>query len=203
MKSNNRTIFIIDDEVDVCDALRWLFESVHFKVETYTSAQLFLENYDASKQGCLLVDVRMPVMSGLELIENLKIRKNRLPVIIITGYGDIPMAIRAMKAGAIDFVLKPINEQCILEIVQKIVNKFVEVNTSEPIGDRIDRLSERERQVIDLILDGKLNKEIAFALSISMSTVEAHRANIMRKMQAKSLAHLIKLYLQHQYEYSE
>ena len=196
MKSNNRTIYIIDDDIDICDALRWLFESVHFKVETYKSAQMFLDSYTFNKHGCLIVDVRMPIMSGLELLEHLNLQKSHLPVIIMTGYGDISMAVRAMKLGAIDFVVKPFNEQCLLEIVQKLPANCKDINPVEDINERINSLSERERQVIDLILDGKLNKEIAFELSISISTVEAHRANIMRKMQAKNLAQLVKLCLQ-------
>ena len=200
MISTNRTIYIIDDDTDVCDALRWLFESVNFHVETYRSAHAFLDKYNYNKQGCLIVDVRMPVMSGLELLEHLNQQKNHLPVIIITGYGDVPMAVRAMKLGAIDFVLKPFSEQCLLEIVQKLPIKSADTNPVEHINERINSLSERERQVIDLILEGKLNKEIAYELSISISTVEAHRANIMRKMQAKNLAQLIKLCLQSQFE---
>jgi two-component system response regulator FixJ len=205
MKSNNRTIFIIDDDAEICSALRWLFESVGFEVKTYTSAHAFLNHYDREKQGCIIVDVRMPVMSGLELLEHLNLQKNHLPVIIITGYGDIAMAVRAMKLGAIDFVLKPFNEQCLLEIVQKLPIRPINTNTIEQVTARMSRLSERERQVVDLILAGKLNKEIAFELSISISTVEAHRANIMRKMQAKNLAQLIKLCLQSQFdiEFSE
>ncbi len=199
MNSNNQTIFIVDDDLNVCNALRWLFESVHFKVETYTSALAFLDHYHCNRQGCLIADVRMPIMSGLELLEHLNLQKNRLPVIIITGYGDIPMAIRAMKLGAIDFVLKPFNDQCLLEIVQKLPMQSVDTDTIEHVNKRIDRLSERERQVIDLILEGNLNKQIAHELSISISTVEAHRASIMRKMQAKNLAQLIKLCLQAQF----
>ena len=205
MKPNNQTIFIIDDDPEICSALRWLFESVNFKLETYTSAQAFLNHYHREKQGCIIVDVRMPVMGGLELLEHLNLQKIRVPVIIITGYGDIPMAVRAMKLGAIDFVLKPFNEQCLLEIVQKLPIKPVNANTIEHVNARINSLSNRERQVIDLILAGLLNKEIAFELSISISTVEAHRANIMKKMRAKNLAQLIKLCLQAQFdlEFSE
>ncbi len=198
MKTNNYTIFIIDDNHEVCDALKYLFESVDFHVETYKSAQTFLAKYDQNKQGCILIDVRMPIMSGLELLEHLNERKNRLPIIVITGYGDISMAIRAMKLGACDFILKPFNDQCLLEIVQKCINKHADKYTLEYINQRTHTLSERERQILDLICEGKLNKEIAYELAISISTVEAHRANIMRKMQAKNLAQLIKFYLKSQ-----
>lgn len=198
MTQNAQTIFIIDDESEVCSALRWLFESVQFQVKTYENAQLFLDNYNPKAQGCLIVDVRLPEISGLELLDKIKQLKSHLPVIMITGHGDIPMAVRAMKAGAVDFIEKPFNEQCLLETVQKCVSQSKDMNLIELANQRIDKLSDRERQIIDLIIDGKLNKEIAYELSISISTVEAHRANIMYKMQAKNLAQLIKMYLQAQ-----
>jgi len=200
MHLNNSTIFIIDDDVVVCNALKSLFESVHFKVETYTNAQDFLIHFqNFSLPGCLIVDVRIPGMSGLELLEQLKVQKSSLPVIIITGHGDISMAVRAMKAGAVDFVEKPFNDQCLIEVVQKCINQLGDTDSVNLVNERVKLLSERELQIINLILDGKLNKEIAFELSISISTVEAHRAHIMHKMQAKNLAQLIKTYLQVQF----
>ena len=204
MVKNNHTIFIIDDEINVCNALSWLFTSVQFNVEAYENAPMFLEKYHNEKQGCIIMDVRLPGMSGLELLEQLKAQKNNIPVIIITGYGDIQMAVRAMKAGAVDFILKPFNDQCLLEVVQKCISKTVNTGSIGLIQERINSLSERELQIINLILDGKLNKQIAYELSISISTVEVHRANIMHKMQAKNLAQLIKMYLHAQFnnEYS-
>lgn len=196
MAQNNHTIYIIDDEVNVCNALSWLFKSVQFNVETYENAQLFLNKYTNDKQGCIIMDVRLPGMSGLELLEQLKAQKSHIPVIIITGYGDIQMAVRAMKAGAVDFILKPFNDQCLLETVQKCINKISNINSLEIIQERMKTLSDREQQIVNLILDGKLNKQIAYDLSISISTVEAHRANIMHKMQAKNVAQLIKMFLQ-------
>ena len=196
MKSTNQTIYIIDDNSELCNALRWFFESVQFNVETYKNAEQFLDKKIDNGLGCILVDVRMPGISGLELLEQLKLQKNRLPVIVITGYGDIPMAVRAMKAGAIDFILKPFNDQCLLEVVQRCITQSVNTNSIDEICERIKQLSDREQQIINLIVDGKLNKEIAYELSISISTVEAHRANIMQKMQAKNLAQLVKIYLQ-------
>lgn len=198
MKSNNGNIFIVDDDLDVRDSLRWLFESVGFKVQTYPSAQEFLASSYEKNRGCLIIDVRMPIMSGFELLEVMGSKKNNLPVIMITGYGDIPMAIRAMKSGAVDFVLKPINHQYLLDVVQKSIAESTDFILDDDINERINRLSARERQVVDLILEGRLNKQIAFDLSISISTVEAHRANVMRKMKAKNLAQLIKIYLQAQ-----
>jgi two-component system response regulator FixJ len=196
MPQNNHTIYIIDDEISVCSALSWLFKSVQFNVETYENAQSFLEQYSNEKQGCIIMDVRLPGMSGLELLEQLKAQKSYIPVIIITGYGDIHMAVRAMKAGAVDFILKPFNDQCLLETVQKCINKISNINSLELIQERINTLSDREQQIVNLILDGKLNKQIAYDLSISISTVEAHRANIMHKMQARNVAQLIKMLLQ-------
>lgn len=198
MEKDNGIIYIIDDEIEVCGALKWLFESVQFKVETYASANNFLELYKPSMRGCLIVDVRLPGMSGLELLDHLKLKKPHLPVIMMSGFADIPMAVRAMKSGAIDFILKPFNEQCLLEAVQKCISQSTNHYSIELIHEHIASLSTREHQVIELILDGKLNKQIAFELSISISTVEAHRANIMRKMKAKNLAQLIKWYLQAQ-----
>ena len=198
MKSNNGNIFIVDDDLDVRDSLKWLFESVNFKVKTYNSSQDFLDDsYDKSR-GCLIIDVRMPIMSGFELLELIGAKKSHLPVIMITGYGDIPMAIRSMKLGAVDFVLKPINHQYLLDVVQKSIIQSTDLISDDDINERINRLSARERQVVDLILEGRLNKQIAYDLSISISTVEAHRANVMRKMKAKNLAQLIKIYLQAQ-----
>lgn len=200
MVKNNHTVFIIDDEIEIRDALSWLFRSVQFNVETYESAQEFLNKSSHEKQGCIIMDVRLPGISGLELLEQLKAQKNSIPVIIITGYGDIQMAVRAMKAGAVDFILKPFNDQCLLEVVQKHINKTTAIHSTELIQERINSLSDRERQIIDLILDGKLNKQIAYELSISISTVEVHRANVMQKMKAKNLAQLIKMYLEVQFK---
>lgn len=199
MQSPNQTLFIIEDDADVRDALRWLFESVQYRVETYQSASQFLERKEPHVPGCLIVDVRLPGMSGLELLEQLKLEKCRLPVIIITGHGDIQMAVRAMKAGAVDFILKPFNDQCLLEVVQKCMCQVKNCQSVEEIDDRIKTLSEREQQILELIMEGKLNKEIAYDLSISISTVEAHRSSIMHKMHAKNLAQLIKTYLQAQH----
>jgi two-component system response regulator FixJ len=205
MKSIGNTVFIIDDDAAVCHALRWLFESINFNVQTYPSALLFLKQSKENPQGCLLIDVRMPGMSGLELLEQLQVQKNRLPVVMMTGYSDIPMVVRAMKAGAVDFVLKPFNDQCLVETVKKHIHSSVTNDSStqlaKDINERISCLSVRERQLIELIMNGQLNKQIAFDLSISISTVEAHRANIMQKMQAKNLAHLIKMYLQAQFNH--
>ncbi|STY28545.1 Legionella transmission activator LetA [Legionella wadsworthii] len=192
----NATVFIVDDDPEICKSFKWLFESINQQVKVYHNAKDFLDSYN-NEQGCLIIDVRMPFMSGLELLEQLNASMNQLKVIIITGYGDISMAIRAMKAGAEDFILKPVNHQNLLEITQKCIKKInsTPIQTHSNYHDRINSLTKREKQVMDLVVDGKLNKQIAYELDISISTVEVHRANVMRKMEAKSLAELIKINL--------
>jgi FixJ family two-component response regulator len=196
------TIFVVDDDPEIRTSFRWLFESVNLSVETYDSAISFLDTYDPTRQGCLILDVRMPIMSGLELLDLLKLQKNCLPIFVITKHGDIEMAVRAMKAGAIDFLTKPINNQNFLDLVQKTLynHSFNNVETHNAVGNRIHSLTEREHQVLGLVLEGKLNKEIAHFLKISISTVEAHRAKIMHKMQAKNATELVKFCLKNNYE---
>lgn len=204
MNSTDYTVFIIDDNPVVCHALRSLFESVDFNVKTYHDAHVFLDNQEYKKAGCLIADVRMPFMSGLQLLERLKILKSNLPVIMITGHGDVQMAVRAMKLGAVDFILKPFNDQLLLELVQSYIQKEVktrelsELDMMEGMSNMLHQLSEREKQVLDLIAEGNLNKEIAHTLFISVSTVEVHRASIMRKLHVKSLAQLLRMYIKYQ-----
>ncbi|PWY54297.1 DNA-binding response regulator [Legionella qingyii] len=196
----NAAVFVVDDDPEICQSFRWLFESVNIPVHTYENAKSFLDSYDYMQKGCLIIDVRMPLMSGLELLEHLNASRNQLSIIMITGYGDIPMAVRAMKAGATDFILKPVNHQHLLEITQKCLKKMQSHSFLQPQSDfyeRLERLTKRERQVMDLVIEGKLNKQIAHMLDISISTVEVHRANVMRKMETKTLAELIKINLLH------
>ncbi|CAM2926126.1 two-component response regulator [Legionella steigerwaltii] len=201
MDFTDAAVFIVDDDPEICQALRWLFESVNIPVYTYANAKDFLESYNFKQKGCLIIDVRMPIMSGLELLEqHLNKSRTQLSVIMITGYGDISMAVRAMKAGASDFILKPVNHQHLLEITQKCLKQTFNYTVPHPQSDffeRLERLTKRERQVMDLVIEGKLNKQIAHELDISISTVEVHRANVMRKMEAKTLAELIKINLIH------
>jgi FixJ family two-component response regulator len=199
MPPNDAMIYIVDDDPEICKSFRWLFESVNFKVETYENGKNFLDCYDQSQHGCLIADVRMPIMNGIELLEQLNTKNNQLVVIIITGYGDIPMAVRAMKAGASDFILKPVNYQNLLESTQNCLKKN-QKNISQSQSDfneYISRLTKREKQIMDLIVDGRLNKQIAYELNISISTVEVHSANVMKKTHTKTLADLIKSYLIH------
>lgn len=192
------TVYIIDDDQEVLQALTWLLESVGIKVESYESAISFLESFDANKCGCIVTDVRMPMMSGLQLLEQLTLRNNSLPVIFLTGHGDIQMAVQTMKSGAVDFISKPFNDQYLLEQIQKAIALNVEQRKSAPVASvntGFNDLSKRERQVLDLIVAGKLNKQVAEELNIANSTVEFHRSRVMKKVGAKNLAHLIKLYL--------
>lgn len=193
----NQTIYIVEDSHEICNALRFLFESADFEVKTFSNAEAFLQS-SIDKPGCLIVDVRMPGMSGLELLEHIKKRHIHLPVVMMTAYGDISMVVRAMKAGAKDFILKPFQNQALLNAVKKCLQQSIQFDSLKDIQKRLNLLSEREHQIIQLILDGKLNKQIAHELSLSISTVEAHRAHVMEKMEAQNLAHLIKMYIKYQ-----
>jgi len=193
---DDKTIFVVDDDKAVRDSLSWLISSVGLHVETFGSAQEFLDAYDPKRPGCLLVDVRMPGMSGLELQKQLAENPHCLPVIVVTGHGDVQMAVRAMKDGAFDFIEKPYNDQILLDLVQKAVRECerrrTQVTSHQEIQELVDSLTPRERQVMDMIVAGNTNKQIAYALDISDKTVEAHRAKVMEKLQAPSLADLIR-----------
>ena len=190
------TIYVVDDDEAVRDSLRWLIASVDLDVETHGSAKEFLEAFEPGRPGCLLVDVRMPGMSGLELQKHLAERAADLPVVIITGHGDVQMAVNAMKDGAFDFIEKPFNDQPLLNLVQRAVEYSYE-NAREharrnQIKGGLEKLTFRERQILDMIVAGESNRNIAVELRITPKTVEAHRAKVMAKMQATSLADLIK-----------
>lgn len=199
MPDNIKTVFIVDDNKDFCDAMRWLCESVNLHVKTYLSAKDFLDTYAPNLSGCLIVDVRMPVMNGLELIEAINLKINQLFVVVISGFSDISMAVKAMRMGAVDFILKPFNNQMILETIQNCLAKDKISPDLIAITERINQLTKREREILNLILDGKLNKEISYKLSIGMSTVEAHRSRIMHKMNARNVTNLIKSCLHLEY----
>ncbi len=193
------TVFLVDDDQAVRESLRWLIESVGLNVATYDSAQAFLENYYPGRAGCLVLDLRMPGMSGLELQEKLVAQGSQLPIIIITGHGDVPMAVRAMKAGAVDFVQKPFHDQELLDRIHEALEQNARTRQAmaerTKITARLAHLTPRELEVMDGVVAGKSNKVIAAELGISGKTVEVHRAKIMEKMQAKSLAELVQLTL--------
>ncbi|MBI3113509.1 MAG: response regulator transcription factor [Rhodospirillales bacterium] len=189
-------VFIVDDNEDVRETIKSLFESVNQTVEAFASARAFLDAYPVGQTGCLIADVRMPEMSGLELHEELRRREINLPVIIITGFGDVEMAVNAMKAGAADFIAKPYKEQELLDRVQKAIGRSLEareaVGREQEVRERRARLTPREREVLDLVVAGEPNKRIAHHLALSEKTVEFHRANIMKKLDARSVAELVK-----------
>jgi FixJ family two-component response regulator len=191
------TVFVIDDDKAVRHFLRGLIASVNLRVEAYASAQEFLAAYRSSSPGCLLLDIRMPGMSGLELQQELGVRGIDLPVIVLTGHGNVQVAVHAMKAGAVDFIEKPFNNELLLDRVQKAVAKSVDTYEDrikrDEILNRRKLLTPRERQVLDLVVAGESNKGIARHLHISEKTVEIHRAHVMGKMRAKSLADLVKI----------
>ena len=190
------TVFIIDDDEQIREAVHWLLGSVGLTVESFSNAADFLQVYSPYRSGCIILDVRMPGMSGLELLEELRRRNNPIPVIMMTGHGDVPMAVRAMKAGAIDFVLKPFNDQLLLEQIQKCLKQSMVQEVKEPVGklnDHFSRLTPREREVLKLVAGGKLNKQIAAELNITISTVELHRSHLKQKLKVRTLAELIRL----------
>ncbi len=193
------TVFVVDDDQAMRNSLKWLIESVGVAVESFASADDFLARYQTGRSGCLVLDVRMPGMSGLELLEHLVARKIRIPVVIITGHGDVPMAVRAMKAGAVDFIEKPFNDEVLLDAIRRALayeeRQRSHYTEHSQIEERLDHLTPREREVMQMVTDGKSNKEIANTLGVSAKTVEAHRARVMEKMQAGSLAELVRMAL--------
>ena len=195
--ANEPTVFIVDDDDAVRRFLSGLVQSINLRVEVHASAQDFLDAYEPGCPGCLLLDVRMPGMSGLELQRELAGQSIDLPVIILTGHGNVPVAVQAMKAGAVDFIEKPFNNELLLDRIQTVVAQSVRADNARTrwneISNRLKSLTQRERQVFDLVVAGEVNKSIAYHLTISEKTVEIHRANVMNKMRAKSLASLVKM----------
>lgn len=191
------TVFIVDDDPAVRDSLRWLLESMRLKVATFGSAEDFLKFYTMHMIGCLILDVRMPGMSGLQLQQFLIKQKYSLPILFITGHGDIPMAVRAMQAGAMYFLEKPFEDQVLLDYVHEALTLDVENQQSRirltMIQARIANLTEREREVMELVIDNNSNKEIATKLGVSIKTVEFHRSHMMDKMHATSLIELVNM----------
>lgn len=193
------TVYIVDDDEAVRDSLRWLLEANNYRVRAFPSGESFLAEYDEKRPGVLIVDVRMPGMSGLELQEQLIARKSTMPIVFITGHGDVPMAVSTIKKGAIDFLEKPFDETDLREIVGRMFTQANE-RLSQAQAQRehdamLARLTAREQQVLERIVAGRLNKQIADDLGISIKTVEAHRANIMEKLQVTTVADLMKVAL--------
>ena len=197
MKEHQPVVYIVDDDEAVRGSLRLLLKSVGLSPNAMGSAREFLAKYDPVQPGCLVLDVRMPEMSGLELQEQLNLQGAIIPVIFITGHGDVPMAVEAMQAGAFDFLQKPFRDQDLIDRIQRALEKdrsnrsaLTERNT---IRERLESLTPREREVLTMVTSGKANKVMASDLGVSQRTVEIHRARVMEKMGATSLAQLVRM----------
>jgi FixJ family two-component response regulator len=192
-----QTIFLVDDDSSVCEALGDLLESAGFKVRRFESAEGFLEEWMPEMAGCLLLDVRLPGLSGLELQTRLAGMSHSIPIVIMTAHGDVPMVRKALKAGAIDFLTKPFQDDELLRAVDQALAtdraRRQAATLMSSIAARFDTLSDRERQVLEFVTDGKMNKEIADELHLSLVTVKVYRKQVMDKMQAESLAELVKM----------
>lgn len=192
-------IYIVDDDDAVRDSLRLLLQTQQYHVQTFESGEAFLSQYNPDQVGVLMVDVRMPGMSGLELQDELIQRRSTLPIVFITGHGDVSMAVSAMKKGAADFIEKPFNLEEIKSVIARLLTRayaqMQEAKSQQAADDLLSRLTTRETQVLERIVAGRLNKQIADDLSISIKTVEAHRANIMEKLEVTTVADLMKIVL--------
>jgi FixJ family two-component response regulator len=193
------TVFIVDDDLEVREAIGLLMDSVGLATQCYASAQEYLDAFDPARPGCLVLDVRMKGMSGLDLQQRLAAESIHPPIIVITGHGDVPMAVRAVKAGAVDFIEKPFNDQVLLDAVHRAFESDAERRGQAmrlaDIQERLERLTPREREILDQVVAGKRNKVIAGDLGITQSTVEAHRSKVMEKMEARSLSDLMRMLL--------
>ena len=194
------TVYIIDDDEAVRDSLKMLMRSVGQSVETFSSPAEFLEVYDENSPGCIVLDIRMPGMSGLELQSNLNDMHCILPIIFITGHGDVPMAVQAIKDGAMNFIQKPFRDQELLDLINDALKldtqQRKELLEHKEILRRLSTLTEREREVLHHVVEGKANKVIAADINLSQRTVEIHRSRVMEKMGTKSLAHLVRQVMQ-------
>jgi two-component system, LuxR family, response regulator FixJ len=199
MKDRSALVFIVDDDDAVRNSIRLLMKSLGLATRPLATAQEFLSTYDPQQPGCLILDVRMPGMSGLELQQQLNLRGAIIPVIFITGHGDVPMAVEAMQQGAFDFLQKPFRDQDLIERVQRALAKDqlnrAELSERAKVRERFDSLTPREREVLALVTSGKANKVMAADLNVSQRTVEIHRARVMEKMHAHSLAQLVRMML--------
>lgn len=192
-----QTIYVVDDDEALRDSMAWLLEGEGYQVQCFDSAAAFLTARHDAMRGCLVLDVRMPDMSGLELHERLDALGCALPVIFITGHGDVPMAVSALQRGACDFIEKPFNNADLLGRIQRALELDAQLSDRRQreaaLSHRLDQLTPREREVMRLVVAGRLNKQIADELDISMKTVEAHRARVMEKMGVRTLAELVKV----------
>jgi FixJ family two-component response regulator len=199
VRPGSRTVYLLDDDEDVRLALQMLLQTMGFEVEAYPSALAFLDRRDRSRLGCIVADVRMPGLSGLQLVERLAAEGERMPVVVITGHGDVNACRRAFKGGAVDFLTKPVDEQVLLEAVEA---GFARLDVQRREGGEaaearalLDRLTAREREVLDMVAQGWSTKEIARALGVSPRTVETHRANLGEKLGTTSVAEIVRIVL--------
>jgi two-component system response regulator FixJ len=199
MPSEDATVHVIDDDQAARDSLAFLLKTAKFPVKTYESASAFLDAATGMKSGCIITDVRMPEIDGIELLRRLKKLKVNVPVIVVTGHGDVPLAVEAMKIGALDFLEKPFNDEVMLASVRLALDRQKQETGRRAeraeIESRLAALSNRERDVLEGLVAGRANKQIAFDLGISPRTVEIYRANLMTKMQAASLSNLVRMAL--------
>jgi two-component system response regulator FixJ len=193
---SDEIVFVVDDDADVRDSVCALLESAGFASEPYGSAVAFLAAYQPSRHGCVIADIRMPDMDGMALQAELGKRGAALPVIVVTGHADVPLAVQAMKAGAVDFIEKPFDDEVLISSVRRALAQAVSTREQASAAQRaealIATLSARERQVLELLVVGRSNKVIAYELDISPRTVEIHRAHVMEKMEARSLSDLVR-----------
>jgi len=194
------TVFVVDDDPAVRDALSVLLSSSGYEVETFDSAEAFLAHDAKDRRGCVVADVRMPGISGLDMQDRLCASGGTLPIVFITGYGEVPAAVRAMKAGAVDFLQKPFNDATLLSRINEAIERAETTREDDlqraRILERVSRLTDREREVLDLVVAGKSTKQIAVALNRAEKTVEFHRTNIMRKLDAPNVAALVRQVMQ-------
>jgi FixJ family two-component response regulator len=195
-------VYIVDDDPDMRDSLCWLMKTVGVRAQSFASAAEFLRDFTPNGPGCVILDVRMPGTSGLDLFEDLVARGEGMPVIFITAYADVPMAVRAMKSGAVEFVEKPFNRQTLLDKVQRAIKDDIErrsrIAVRQKLAQRFQRLTGKEREVLELIKEGRPNKEIASQLQITPRAVELRRSSLMRKLGVRSLIELLRLTVVHE-----
>ena len=199
MNDSTATVFVVDDDEPVRDAIGMLLDSVDIPHESYATAQDFLDDHDSSRRGCLVLDIRMPGMDGMELQKKLNEKHSILPIIFVTGHGDVPMAVDAMKEGAVDFIQKPYREEALLQKIEAALEQDKEqrktLGEKQEILRRVKSLTPREHEIMDRMIAGQANKVIAIELEISQRTVEIHRSRVMHKMGTHSLAHLVRMVL--------
>ncbi len=197
--NSTATVFVIDDDQSLREALEWLLESVDLRVETFSSGSEFLDAYDPDRPGCLVLDIRMPGMSGLELQSQLNQKGSFLPIIVITGHGDVPTCVRAFEGGAFAFLEKPVNHQQLLDQIQRAIEHDQQQRQAESVhpqlAGKLDALTPREHEVMDLLAAGKTMKQIAHQLDISVQTCSKHRARVLEKLGVATDVELVRLLL--------